>query len=539
MRSLPLGLLFSSMLYAQEIRFERTASNLSFVLENSPTAQKHMVETMPGGIAVLDYNQDGKPDLFFTNGATLPGLDKTAPRYWNRLFRNEGNWKFTDVTAETGVSGVGYSMGVTVGDFDNDGFPDLFVAGLYRNQLLRNLGNGKFADVTAGSGILSNEWGVTGGWFDFDNDGKLDLLVVNYGKIDLKNPRFCGDTARQVRVYCHPKYYEPRPNQLYRNLGNGKFEDVTQSSGLGKHLGRGMSVAFGDADGDGRIDAFLTNDGLANFLFRNAGGGKFEETALLAGVALLDHGKAIASMGTEFQDYDNDGRPDLIVTALNGETFPVFHNEGNGMFSDRTARSGLAQLTNRYAGWGVGLVDLDNDGAKDIFTANSHVNDIAEQFEATTYKQANAVFRNAGAGKFMAVAASGLEKTLAAHRGAVFADFDGDGRLDAVVSVLGTEPELWRNVSPGAQQWVGLQLVGSASNRDAIGAVVTVNGQVQTVTSSTSYASSVAGPIHFGLGAATKANVTVRWPSGRTSSATGLEAGRIHKLTEPALSAAR
>ncbi len=491
-----------------QIRFESMPPP-GFVLRNHPTAQKHLIETMPGGIAVFDYNQDGLPDLFFTNGAAVPSLRKELPQDANRLYRNDGNWKFTDVTEAAGVSGLGYSMGVAAADFDGDGHVDLFVTGVYRNQLLRNLGNGKFEDVTSKSRIKSDEWSVAAGWFDYDGDGKLDLLIANYGKWDVAENRYCGDTARNLRVYCNPKYFAPRPNQLYRNLGGGIFEDVSVKSGIAASKGRGMAVVFADYDGDGRLDAFVTNDNLPNFLFHNLGNGKFEELALLAGVALLDHGKPISSMGADFQDYDNDGKPDLVITALNNETFPVFRNQGGGTFSDQTFASQVARLTNNRSGWGVGWGDFDNDGAKDLFTANSHVNDIVDKFEATTYLQANTVFRQTK-GKFATVENSGLEKTLAAHRGAAFADLDRDGRLDAIVTILGGPVELWRNISANGNHWLELDLV------NGLGAQVEVGGQYQTYSSSLSYASSVLDGVHFGLGTnAEPVTITIRWPSGK------------------------
>jgi hypothetical protein len=304
---------------------------------------------------------------------------------------------------------------------------------------------------------------------------------------------------------------------------------------MAAHLGRGMSVAFADYDGDGRMDAFVTNDGLPNFLFHNLGGGKFEETALLAGVALLDHGKPVASMGADFRDYDGDGLPDIVVTALNGETFPVFRNLGKGLFQDSTHASQIAKLSNSYAGWGVALADFDNDGRKDIFTSNSHVNDVVEQVEAAVYKQPNTVFRNAGGGKFAAVANSGLESTKQAHRGAAIADFDGDGKLDAVVTILGQPAELWRNVTEGAGNWIGIQLEGTRSNRDGIGAEVRLAGQHNTMTSSVSYVSSVVGPVHFGLGPLAKVDrIDVRWPSGAKQVITeGIAVNRILKIVEP------
>ena len=492
-----------------QIRFERVPGP-GFILQNHPTSDKQMIETMPGGIAVFDYNGDGLPDLFFANGATVPGLRKEGAQDWNRLYRNDGHWKFTDVTEEAGVAGVGYSIGVAAADFDGDGHIDLFVAGVYRNQLLRNLGHGKFEDVTAKSRIKSDEWSAAAAWFDYDGDGKLDLLVANYGKWTAAENRYCGDTARNLRVYCHPKYFTPRPNQLYRNLGGGVFEDVSVTSGIAAAKGRGMAVVIADYDGDGRLDAFVTNDNLPNFLFHNLGKGKFEETALMAGVALLDHGKPIASMGADFRDYDNDGKPDLVITALNGETFPVFRNQGNGAFTDQTFASQVARLTNKQGGWGIGLVDFDNDGAKDLFTANSHVNDIVEKFEAATYLQANTVFRQSAKGKFSLEENSGLEKAVAAHRGAAFADLDRDGRIDAVVTVLGGPVELWRNISPSPAHWLALDLV------NGLGAHVEVDGQHQILSSSMSYASSVLDGVHFGLGTnAEPRRVTITWPSGQ------------------------
>ena len=448
-------------------------AGLRFKLDQSPTPEKHMIETMAGGLAAFDFDGDGLTDLFFTNGAALPAMDKSAPRYWNRLFRNEGNWKFRDVTEAAGVKGAGYSMGAAVGDFDNDGRVDLFVAGVYRNTLYRNLGGGRFEDVTAKSGIRSDRWPVTAGWSDYDNDGLLDLWVVNYSNFSTKDPRFCGDVARGIRVYCHPKYFEPVPNQLYRNRGNGVFEDVTARVGLAAFKGRGMGIAFADYDGDGRMDAFITNDNLPNFLFHNTRGGKFEEVALLAGVALLDSGKPVSSMGADWRDYDNDGRADLAITALAAETFPLFHAEAGGLFRDATHASRLAVLAGRKSGWGVAWGDFDNDGWQDLFTANSHVNDVVEKFEAFRYQEPNSIFRNRRDGTFADDSAA-FAQSVRAHRGAVIADFDNDGRLDIAVSALGAPAELWRNSTEGGGNWLRVALEGKRGNRDGIGARVQV-----------------------------------------------------------------
>lgn len=500
-------------------------AGLSFKLDHAPTADKQMIETMAGGLAAFDYDGDGLTDLFFTNGAALPSMDKSAPRYWNRLYRNEGNWKFRDVTEAAGIQGKGYSMGAAVGDFDGDGQPDLFAAGVYGNILYRNLGGGKFADVTAASGITSDRWSVTAGWFDYDNDGRLDLLVVNYSHIDPRKPRFCGDSGRKLRVYCHPKYFEPVGNQLYRNLGNGKFADVSVASGIASHRGRGMGIAFGDHDADGRVDAFVTNDNLPNFLYRNAGGGKFEETALLAGVALLDSGKPVASMGVDWRDFDRDGRADIAVTALASETFPLFQARAGGLFTDATHRSRLATLAARKSGWGVTARDFDNDGWPDLFTANSHVNDIVEQFEKFPYKEANSLFRNLGDGTFADESAA-FSGAVRAHRGAVAADFDNDGRLDIAVTALGEPAELWRNTTAPMGQWLRVQLTGRAA-----GARVTFAGQTITQHTAVSYSSSVDAGLHFG-GVTSAGPLTIAWPSGTVQRMANVEPGRVLRVEE-------
>jgi len=359
------------------IHFRNVAaeSGVDFVLENSPTPQKRLIETMPGGVAIFDFNGDGRPDIFFTNGAAVPSLEKDSPKYSNRLYRNDGGMKFTDVTADAQVAGAGYSTGAAAADYDNDGNVDLFVTGVNRNFLYRNLGNGKFEDVTEKAGIRNTDWAVAAGWFDYDNDGKLDLFIVHYARWPTED-RYCGDAARGIRIYCHPKYFQALPSTLYHNRGDGTFEEVSQASGIGKYPGRGMSVAFADYDGDGFLDAFVTNDNMPNFLFHNRGNGTFEEVALLAGVALPDQGHAVASMGTDFRDYNNDGQPDIAVTALAGETFPLYRNLGKGGFLDAGYASKLAPLTIHHSGWGVGLFDFNNDGWKDLFTANSHVNDL-------------------------------------------------------------------------------------------------------------------------------------------------------------------
>ncbi len=531
MRLITLILVLSAQAWPQDFVFEETAakSGLAFVLQNHPTERKHMVETMAGGLAAFDYDGDGLTDVFFANGAALPSLDKTHPADSNRLFRNLGGARFEDVTVKAGVAGKRYSMGAAAADFDNDGNPDLFVPGVFGNQLLHNNGDGAFTDITPASGIRSDRWSVAAGWVDYDNDSLLDLFVVNYADWTPDYDRFCGDRARGVRVYCHPKYFKPVANQLYRNRGNGRFEDVTASSGIGGHAGRGMSVAFADFDGDGDPDAFVTNDNLPNFLFVNQGDGTFAEDALFAGAALLSHGKPVASMGADARDYDNDGLPDIAVTALSGESYPLFRNDGDGLFVDATYPAGIAKAVARFAGWGLGLADFDNDGWKDLFTANSHVNDLVDQFEPYEYRQRNTVLRNVDGTFSLATTLPGAK----AHRGAAFADFNADGRIDVVVSSLGEPAELWINRS-AARRWIAFRLEGVASNRDGIGACITLGKQTNCMTSSVGYASSTLAPVHFGLGDAdAPPEATVRWPSGAVQKLTDLMPNRVVEVKEP------
>ena len=521
------------------IRFHNVAATagLDFVLENSPTAEKHLIETMPGGIAVFDYDGDGLPDIFFSNGASVPSLEKNAPKFHNRLFRNLGGMKFKDVTVEAGLAGVGYSIGAAAADYDNDGHVDLFVAGVHSNHLYRNLGNGKFTDVTAKSGIGSAEWSITGGWFDYDNDGLLDLFVVNYVKWSPEIAPFCGDPVRKLRAYCHPRFFDGLANRLYHNRGDGTFEDVSEKSGIASHIGKGMSVAFADYDGDGLTDIVVTNDKLPNFLFHNLGSGKFAEVALETGAALPDSGRNISGMGVDFRDYDNDGLPDIVFTALAGETFPLFRNHGGGEFRDWTYRSRIGPLTNQLSGWSIGLFDFNNDGWKDLFTANGHVNDTVETFEAAKYKLANSIFANAGDGTFRDVS-NGAGADFAqprSHRGAAFADFNRDGKIDVVVGALGEPAELWQNASPDNNAWLILKLHGTRSNRDGIGARVRIGNQVNQMTSIVGYASSSHFGVHFGLGAAKQVDrIEIRWPSGIQQVLRAVRTNQVLEVTEPA-----
>lgn len=529
-----------------QIRFEDIAkkSGLNFTLKNSASGQFRQVELMPGGVAALDYDNDGCIDIFFANGAALPSLRKTGPEFSNRLFRNNCDSTFTDVTSKAGVAGEGYSMAAAVGDFDNDGFADLFVAGVNRNILYHNRGDGTFEDVTKKAGVSGIDskfgklWSVSAGWFDFDNDGRLDLFVSNYVIWDPLKEKACGATDH--RLYCHPDNYAGTPNQLFHNNGDGTFTDVSRSSGIANHIGKGMGVSFADFDGDGFTDVFVANDSIRNFLFRNKGNGTFEEAGLQAGVALADHGNAIAGMGTDFRDYNNDGLPDVAVTGMVNDTYLLFRNrDGKSLFEDDTIHSGLARLTNQMTGWGMGMFDFDNDGWKDLFFANSHFPQL-NRYLGTQSELANSVFRNTGNGRFEDVSLSAGPdfQAKALYRGAAFADFDNDGRVDVVVTSLNAPARLFRNITAGSGHWLAVKLTGTKSNRGGLGAKICVtlpDGRklFNHATTSVGYASSSEALVRFGLGAQDHVKtIEIVWPGGGTQTIENASIDRVLEIRE-------
>ena len=500
---------------------------IAFRLESSESPRRHAPETMAGGVAVFDYNNDGFLDIFFTNGADIESLKKTVPKYSDRLFENDGKGNFKDVTAKTGLAGTGYDNGVAIGDYDNDGLEDIFVGGVHGRHLYHNEG-GTFRDVTAKAGLLeSNLWSVGGAWADVNNDGLLDLFIVNYLAWDTKTEPTC-EASPGILDYCHPKFYKPSSSQLFLNNGDGTFRDVSEASGIHAHPGKGMGVAAADFDGDGLMDFFVPNDKMNNSLFHNKGNGRFEEIAFQAGVALGDDGKFISGMGVDARDLDNDGLPDILFVALDNETFPFFRNTGKGEFSDATRISGLARLTLPMAGYSPIIADFDNDGWKDVFVTRGHVQALGKNVA-----QPNTVFRNVK-GSFQAF----TDGPPARHRGAAVGDFNGDGRLDVVTTALSAAAELWINDSPGNVHWLEFQLEGSRSNRDGIGARIriTAGGAVQYnhVTFAAGYASASAAPTHFGLGAAESAAlVEIRWPSGVVQELRDVSADRVIRVKEP------
>jgi enediyne biosynthesis protein E4 len=530
------------------IKFEEIAAKagLRFVTQNSPTANKNQIETMVAGVGLLDYDGDGYLDIYLVNGAAVPSLKKESPMHWNRLYHNNHDGTFTDVTERAGVAGAGYGMGVAVGDYDNDGRPDLFLANVTGNQLFHNNGDGTFTDVTAKAGLAGAQmngkkmWSVGAGWFDYNNDGLLDLFVVNYCVWEVNKDPYCP-LKSGVRGYCHPKLYTSLQSTLYRNNGDGTFTDVSKETGIAGHVGKGMSVSFADYDGDGFMDAFVANDTTPAFLFHNLGGKKFEEVGVAAGVAYAPDGSTLSGMGSDFRDVNNDGRPDIWYTAVEHQSFPLLINSGQGDFDDLTLASGL-QPTTEMSGWSNGIYDFDNDGAKDLFVARANVLDnISELTPDRKYPEPNSIFRNLGNGKFQDVSkTAGPDFQLEApHRGAAFGDLDNDGRVDVVVSVLGGPVKLFHNISDTGNHWILLKLVGTKSNRMGIGAqihITTDDGRSQwnEVTTAVGYTSSSDSRVHFGLGANQHIkDMDIRWPSGIKQTLHDLAVDRILTIEEP------
>jgi len=538
--ALPLVLLRGAPETASPMRFE--LKPIAFRLENGEITARHVPATMAGGLAVFDYNRDGRPDIFFTNGANLATLKKDDPKYSNRLFRNDGNGVFTDVTAQAGLAGSGFDSGAAVADYDNDGYPDLFVAGVHRSTLYHNNGDGTFTDVSEKAGINTPDakygplWAIAGVWVDVNNDGLLDLFIVDYLKWDYATEPLCE--YKGVSDYCSPRMYEPTPNRLLLNRGGGRFEDVSEKWGVRRHLGKGMGGAMADYDHDGRPDIFVTNDYSYNFLFHNLGD-RFEEVAFEKGVPLAEDGNFISGMGVDFRDFDNDGFADIAFVALARQTFPLFKNLGGREFKEVTMQSGMRKQSFAMAGFGPGLYDLDNDGWKDLFVSRGDV--LAHPMPGDKVEQHNTVFRNLGAGggwQPLTEEAGFGAAAPARHRGLGFADLDGDGRIDVVTTALAGPAEIWMNRSAGAGHWLDIALEGTKSNRDGIGAridVTTGSGmQSNHMTTSVGYASSSCGPVHFGLGPdAVAAKVEIHWPSGAVQTLGNVPAGQVLKVTEP------
>ncbi len=519
-------------------------SGVHFVMDSGTSPRKHQIETMLSGVAIFDYNNDGLMDLYFVNGARLPDMDKSDPRYWNRLYRNNGDGTFTDVTEKAGVRGAGFGMGAAAADYDNDGWVDLYVTGVNRNQLFHNNGDGTFTDVTEKAGLagvhpkLGKTWSISAGWFDYDNDGRLDLFVTNYVNWSLDTEPLCktGD----IVAYCSPNGYTGQPNMLFHNNGDGTFTDVSDASGIGKHVGKGMGVVFADYDGDGFTDVFVSNDTYRNFLFHNDGNGTFREVGTVSGVAYNENGKSIAGMGADFRDVDNDGRPDIFVVGMIGDTFPLFRNRGKD-FTDVTGAWGIAGPTARMTAWGAGIADFDNDGWKDLFAACSSILDNSEQIDHLPSKLPNKLLRNMGGTHFVDVGDSaGASFALPqAHRGMAYGDLNNDGRMDVVVTIKDGRPEILLNRSAEKNHWLLVKLAGTRSNRDGLGARLKAtlpggSALYNHATTSTGLGASSDPRVHFGLGAAQRVEkLEIWWPSGTRQILENVPANQILTVHEP------
>jgi enediyne biosynthesis protein E4 len=505
---------------------------------NGASAEKFLVETMGSGAVFFDVDGDGWLDLFLVEGGSIDD-PKAAAGARHRLFRNQQNGTFVDITAKSGIRTADYGMGACAGDVDNDGRIDLYVTSYGANALYRNEGAGVFADITREAGVGLSRWSTSCGFLDMDRDGDLDLFVANYLDAPRTNNRYCGDPQRRIRVYCHPLNYKGLPSVVYRNNGKGVFADVSAAAGVSSYVGNGLGVAVGDYDDDGLPDVFVANDGVPNFLFHNEGGGRFAEVALAAGVSVARDGKPRAGMGTDFADYNGDGRLDLVVTNHEFETHSLFRNEGGGLFTDTTVESGIGPATLPFVGFGVAFFDLDNSGNLDLSIVNGHVIDNTALFRAgSTHAQRKLLFRNLNGRRFQEIgrqagpgfAAAGVGRTL------ITGDIDNDGDLDLLITNNGAVPELLRNATTGGNAVV-LHLVGTASNRDALGArvIVTAGGrtQLREVKSGSSYLGQSDLRVHVGLGGVTAVDrVDIKWPSGRSERVDTLAVNQIVTVQE-------
>jgi enediyne biosynthesis protein E4 len=521
-------------------------AGIRFKHEASLTSKKYLLESMGSGVALFDFDNDGRLDIFLANGAriddpTQKGADppKDQPRYWNRLYHQNKNGTFEDVTEKAGMRGSGYSTGVAVGDFDNDGYDDLFVAGFRHSTLYRNNGDGTFTDVTAKAGVAGSGWATSAAWIDYDNDGRLDLVVARYMDWDFDDI-YCGNPQENYRSYCHPDLFKPISTLLYHNNGDGTFTEVSRRAGLDKPA-KGLGLAIGDYDHDGFMDILLANDSIPQFLFRNKGNGTFEEIGLVAGIGLDGNGRTFAGMGVDFEDYNNDGWPDAIITDLANQSYALYTNNGDGTFNYSSPSSGLGEISLLHSGWGVRFMDYDNDGWKDLFIAQSHVMDTIEhEAPYLHYREPPMLLWNQRGKKFVDVSAQSgaVFQQKWAARGMAVGDLDNDGRVDVVVTSDDGPVWLLRNETPAPNHWITLKLVGRISNRDGIGAkvklVTAAGNQFATLTTASSYQSSGDKRVHFGLGSATSVKeIEIDWPSGIRQSLQNVKADQILSVTEP------
>lgn len=533
--STPAPAKFTDVTAALGINFEYLASH---------TSKKYLIETMGSGVALFDYDNDGRLDIFVVNGAALSDPtpkgtipQKSGPKYWNRLYHQKPDGTFEDVTEKAGLAGAGYGMGVAVGDYDNDGFEDLYVTAYGGNKLYHNNGDGTFTDVTEKAGVAAGGWSTSAAWVDLDNDGRLDLVVLRYLQWDFDDI-WCGERKEGHRAYCHPDAFHAISPLVYHNDGNGHFTEVSRQMGLAAP-GKGLGVGLADYDRDGHIDIFVANDSMPEFLYHNKGDGTFEDVALSSGVAVDGEGHTYAGMGVDFADYNNDGLPDLVVTDLASQMYALYRNNGDGTFTYDSYPSGLGRMTMAHSGWGVRFIDYDNDGWKDLLITQGHdLDTIQLNFPDLRYREPMLLARNTGQ-KFVDVSeqSGDIFQKAWVGRGLALGDIDNDGRLDAAVT--GNDGALYvlHNATPTQNHWLTLLLIGHKSNRDAIGAevkITTAKGiQMVTVTTAGSYLSSSDKRVHFGLGPGKTATVEIRWPSGIHQTIKNVSADQILRVDEP------
>ena len=520
-------------------------SRFTYRTNNNFTGRKYFPQPMCGGVGILDYDQDGRMDIFFTNGAKFPEMKKTDPAYYNCLLRNKGDGTFEDVTRSSGLSGegLGFNFGVAVGDYDNDGYPDLFVCGAGRNTLYHNNRDGTFSDVTESSGIGGkppDTLSVDAAWFDYDNDGLPDLFVSNYTLWTPQTDIRCA--AEDGERYCNPRRYVSVPHRLYHNLGNGKFADVTERSGIGKVPGKGMGIGIADFNQDGWQDVFVANDTERNVLFLNQGDGTFKEAGLPYGVAYNDEGSTVSAMGCDVKDFDNDGWVDVFYNNLAGQIWALFRNQNGRSFHYVSQRSKVARLSESLAGWSAGFIDYNNDGWKDLYSANGDIDNVI-----VNARQHDTLFENVDGKDFQDVSAElgGDFLFKGFQRGSAFADLNNDGFPDIVVTSLNERPRILLNSADNGNHWLLLDLRGRVSNRDAIGArvkVTTPSGRTlyNHVSVSVGFLSSSDRRLHFGLGSERSVeSIEIVWPRGGSQTLKNVAGDQILKIEEPDFASGR
>jgi enediyne biosynthesis protein E4 len=518
-------------------------AGIHFLHQAPHTSRKYLIETMGSGVGLFDCDNDGRLDIFLVNGApyadpTPPGTipEKTGPEYWNRLYHQKKDGTFEDVTEKAGLKGVGYGMGVAVADYDNDGYEDLYVTGYGGNHLYHNNGNCTFTDVTASAGVGGGGWSTSAAWVDLDRDGLLDLVVDRYVTWDWDD-KWCGQPDN--RGYCHPDVFPPITMLAYHNDGNGHFTEAAHKFGLDRPA-KALGIAVADYDRDGRPDIFVANDSMPEFLFHQKNDGTYEEVGLESGVAVDGDGRTYAGMGVDFADYDNDGFPDVVVTDLANQKYALYHNAHDGTFDYASYSTELASMTLLHSGWSLRFLDYDNDGRKDLLIAQGHDLDTVEKsYPQLRYREPMMLLRNTGKGfKDVSSASGDVFRQAWVGRGMAIGDIDNDGRIDAVVSTNGGPAHVLHNETASPNHWLLIRLVGHASNRDGIGAVIklTAGGESQwvTVTTSSGYLSSSDSRAHFGIGASTKADsIEIQWPSGRSQVLKDVAADQILRIEEP------